>query len=97
MDVECDFGYFKANASTCLPLPADRLPQCPALQHEDYVVSTTGQRLLHGDVCTGNRMRCRGYDLQPLNQAGDVIDDGLSPVRYGMTPTPAPFPLCLLC
>jgi hypothetical protein len=54
-DVECDFGYAKAEGGSgaCLPMAAERLPFCPTLAAGAYDVSTTGQRLLHGDVCAG--------------------------------------------
>eukprot|EP00201_Polytomella_parva_P016140 CAMPEP_0175072082 /NCGR_PEP_ID=MMETSP0052_2-20121109/19671_1 /TAXON_ID=51329 ORGANISM="Polytomella parva, Strain SAG 63-3" /NCGR_SAMPLE_ID=MMETSP0052_2 /ASSEMBLY_ACC=CAM_ASM_000194 /LENGTH=978 /DNA_ID=CAMNT_0016339465 /DNA_START=262 /DNA_END=3198 /DNA_ORIENTATION=+ len=61
-DVECDFGWMRPSAGgvnmggnrtvdTCTALPESRMQTCPLIRDKKYMVSSTGKRLLHADVC----------------------------------------------
>ncbi|KIY96596.1 hypothetical protein MNEG_11365 [Monoraphidium neglectum] len=51
-DVECDWGWAR-DCHKCTQLPDDKLPTCPHVKDGSYRVSSSGFRLVHGDVCSG--------------------------------------------
>ncbi|KAI8465440.1 MAG: hypothetical protein J3K34DRAFT_525363 [Monoraphidium minutum] len=51
-DVECDWGWAR-DCMRCTKLPEDKLPTCPHIDDDSYRVSSSGFRLVHGDVCSG--------------------------------------------
>jgi hypothetical protein len=66
-DTECDYGFISdggrgggeggsgGGSGSCALLPRERMPSCPLLDTMggDYTVSSSGRRLVHGDVCAG--------------------------------------------
>lgn len=49
-DVECDYGYV-AGEGACKALPQEKLSTCPSVDKGGYYVSSTGKRLVHGELC----------------------------------------------
>ncbi|KAL6759447.1 hypothetical protein V8C86DRAFT_2572580 [Haematococcus lacustris] len=50
LDSECDYGFLKMGG-TCLAIPAENMPHCPAIALEHYRVAASGQRQVHADTC----------------------------------------------
>eukprot|EP00197_Chlamydomonas_leiostraca_P003012 CAMPEP_0202867564 /NCGR_PEP_ID=MMETSP1391-20130828/9502_1 /ASSEMBLY_ACC=CAM_ASM_000867 /TAXON_ID=1034604 /ORGANISM="Chlamydomonas leiostraca, Strain SAG 11-49" /LENGTH=890 /DNA_ID=CAMNT_0049547617 /DNA_START=70 /DNA_END=2742 /DNA_ORIENTATION=- len=76
-DLECDYGWLRTT-NECRALPRDRMPTCPVVDSGTYTVSSTGKRLVHGDVCTG--------------VDGVIPDTDGKGGSTGGSPTPAPSP-----